>query len=141
MHYTENSQIELHKLPSRDTIGHFLAGKHSGPSLDDLWFDFVGGLGSDWNKKAFHVLHKGFCEKLKTLDKVPPRNDQYYHKLIVDQYQRLAKIWRKAQPITQMENGMQITEDLAMVEARMNADKEKMGKVKRHNTQRTNVSI
>lgn len=36
---------------------------------------------------------------------------------------------------------MQIMEDLAMVEARMNVDKEKMGKVKRHNTRRTNVSI
>ena len=141
MHYTKNSQIELHKLPSRDTIGHFLGGKHSGPSLDDLWFDFVGGLGSNWNKKAFHVLCKGFCEKLKTLDKVLPRNDQYYRELIIDQFQRLAKIWRKAQPITRMENGTQITEDPAMVEARMNADKEKMGKVKRHNTRRTNVSI
>ena len=36
---------------------------------------------------------------------------------------------------------MQIMEDPAMVEACMNVDKEKMGKVKRHNTQRTNVSI
>ena len=141
MHYTENSQIELHELPSRDTIGQFLAGKHSGPSLDDLQFDFVRGLGSDWNKRAFCVLCKGFCKKMKTLDKVLPHNDQYYHKLIIDKFQRLAKIWRKAQPVTRMENGTKIMEDPAMVEARMNVDKEKMGKVKHHNTWHTNVSI
>ena len=35
---------------------------------------------------------------------------------------------------------MQIMEDPATVEAHMNVDKEKMGKMKRHNTQRTNVS-
>ena len=70
-----------------------------------------------------------------------PRDDQYYNELIVDQFKRLAKIWRKAQPITCMKNGTQITEDPATVEARMNADKEKMGKIKRHNTRRANVSI
>ena len=133
-------QIELHEPPSRDTIGLFLAGKHPGPSLDNLRLDFAGGLVSDWNRKAFHVLHKGFCKKLKTFDRVPPHDDQYYHELIVDQFKQLAKIWRKAQPITRMENGTQITEDPATVEARMNADKEKMGKLKRHNTWRTNVS-
>ena len=130
-------QIELHELPSQDTIGLFLAGKHPGPSQ----LNFAGGLVSNWNRKTFHVLHKGFCEKLKMFDQVPPRNDQYYHKLIVDQFKQLAKIWRKAQPITQMENGTQITEDLTMVEACMNVDKEKMGKIKHHNTWRTNVSI
>ena len=134
-------QIELDELPSQDTIGLFLAGKHPGPSLDNLQLNFVGGLVSDWNRKAYYVLCKGFCEKLKMFDQVPPHDDQYYHELIVDQFKQLAKIWRKAQPITQMENGMQIMEDLATVEACMNVDKEKMGKIKHHNTRHTNVSI
>ena len=85
-------QIELHELPSQDTIGLFPAGTHPGPSLDNLQLNFAGGLVSDWNRKAFHVLRKGFCEKLKTFDQVLPRNDQYYNELIIDQFKQLAKI-------------------------------------------------
>ena len=74
-------------------------------------------------------------------DQVPPHNNQYYHELIVDQFKWLAKIWRKAQPITQMENGTQITEDPATGEAHMNADKKQMRKIKHHNTHKCEYLI
>ena len=141
MHYTENSQIELHEPPSQDIIGLFLAGKHAGPSLDDLHLDFGGGVASDWNKKAFHLLRKGFCESLAKVHGVPPRNDKYYYDLIVDQFKRLSKIWKTARPITRMEDGVQVEEDPGMVEARVNAEREKLWKKNRHTTRRITVSI
>jgi len=96
LHYTANSEIELHQPPTKDTVRLFLAGKHAGPSLDDLHIDFEGGVASDWNKKAFHLLHRGFCNDfLGKMDGVPPRDAKYYYDLIVDQFKRLAKIWKR----------------------------------------------
>lgn len=140
MLYTENAQIELHDPPSQELIELFVAGKHIGPSLDDLHLDFVGGIGSDWNKKVFYLLRKGFCEKLEGYKGVPPRSDDYYHRLVVDQFERLAKIWRKAQAQIHMVDGVQITENGLMTEKRMNTEREKSWKEKRHNTRRNNVS-
>lgn len=118
-----------------------MASKHVGPDLDDLHLDFAGGVGSDWNKRAFYLLRKGFCQKLEGYDGVPPCSDDYYHGLIVDQFERLAKIWRKAQAQTRTVNGVQITENGLMTEKRMNAEREKSWKIKRHNTRRHNVSV
>ena len=139
MNYTENSQIELHEPPSQDIIALFLAGKHAGPSLDDLHLDFGGGVASDWNKKAFHLLRRGFCSNLAQVNGVPPRDDKYYYDLIVDQFEQLARIWKTARPVTRMEDGVQVVEDPGLVEARVNAKKEKEWKRSRHTTWCINV--
>ena len=114
-------QIELHELPSQEIIRLFLAGKHTGPSLDDLHPEFGGGVKSDWNKKAFHLLCRGFCNNLAKMNGVPPHNDKYYHDLIIDQFEQLARIWKTAQPVTWMEDGGHVVEDLELVEAWVNA--------------------
>ena len=141
MHYTENSQIEFHELPSQEIIRLFLAGKHTGPSLDDLHLDFGGGVKSDWNKKAFHLLHSGFCNNLAKMIGVPPRDNKYYHDLIIDQFEQLARIWKMAQPVTQMEDGGHVVEDLELVEAQVNVQREKLWKKNRHTTRCVNIGI
>lgn len=142
LHYAENSEIEQHEPPTRDTIGYFLTGKHAGPSLDDLHMDFEGGVASDWNKRAFHLLRRGFCtDYLGALGDVPPRDDRYYYDLIVDQFERLAKIWKKSQPRLRLEDGIEIMENPSMVESRMNIQKEIEAKMKRHTTRRHSVSL
>ena len=96
LHYTANSEIELHEPPTKDMVGLFLAGKHPGPSLDDLHIDFEGDVVSDWNKKAFLLLQRGFCNDfLGKMDGVPPCDDRYYYDLIIVQFEQLAKIWKR----------------------------------------------
>ena len=140
--YTENSQIELHIGPTQDTKGLFLKGKHAGPSLEDLHLDFPGGVVSDWNKKAFLLLRRGFCDDfLGEMTGVPPCDDKYYHDLIVDQFERLRVIWKRANPRLVVQGGVEIEETAEMVEVRMNLEKQIEGKIKRHTTRRASVSL
>jgi hypothetical protein len=46
-----------------------------------------------------------------------------------------------AQPVTWMEDGVQVVEDPGLVEVRVNAKKEKEWKRSRHTTRRINVGI
>ena len=125
----------------QEIIGLFLAGKHTGPSLDNLHLDFEGGVKSDWNKKAFHLLRRGFCDNLAKTNGVPPCDDKYCHILIIDQFEQLVRIWITAQPVTQMEDEGHVVEDLELVEAQVNAQGEKLWKKTCHMTQCVNIGI
>jgi hypothetical protein len=131
-------EIEQHVPPSTDDLSRFLAGEHPGPNLFDLHLDLRGGLGSDWNKKAFHLLRKDFRDNhLTQLTDVPKRDDDYLHALITDQFERLAKIWKKAQPKA-VDHGR--AETPVEIETRMIRDRERALKENRHNQRRHTVS-
>ena len=75
------------------------------------------------------------------MNRVLPRDNKYYHDLIIDQIEQLARIWKTAQPVTQMEDGGHVVEDLELVEAWVNAQREKLWKKNRHTTWCVNVGI
>ena len=75
------------------------------------------------------------------MNRVPPRDNKYYHNLIIDQFEQLVRIWKMAQPVTQMEDGGHVVEDLELVEAQVNAQREKLWKKNCHTTWCVNIGI
>jgi hypothetical protein len=123
--------------PSPETIQEFVINNGPGPNLEDLHLDIRGGLGSDWNKKAFYLLQVAFCAELEALSDVPTRSSQYYLDLITEQFSRLVTIWNNAQPKRKADGTLENFEE---VEDRMNGLKNKQLVGNRHTIRRFTVS-
>lgn len=115
----------------------FAADPAEGPNLADLHFDVKAGMRSEWNKKALQMMVIAFCKLLQEeYEDVPDRSVQYFEELIRERFQRLAGIWKNAQPQTTSAGEVESHE---AVERRMMDDKEIELKARRHTTRRINV--
>jgi hypothetical protein len=95
--YEQNEDFVAHRPVTQAELEAFFANEGQGPNLQDLHFDMIGGLASDWNKRAFYLLTEQFCRELNNRKDVPTRSKAYVYKLISDQFTRLATIWKTGQ--------------------------------------------
>jgi hypothetical protein len=120
-----------------EALEHFAADPSMGPDLADLHFDVKAGMRSEWNKKALRLMQTEFCRQLDDdYEDVPVRSAQYFEELFRERFQRLAGIWKNAQPQTTSSGELESHE---AVEQRMMDDKDIELKARRHTTRRINV--
>ena len=120
-----------------EALEHFAADPSMGPDLADLHFDVKAGMRSEWNKKALRLMQTEFCRQLdEDYEHVPVRSAQYFEELFQERFQRLAGIWKNAQPQITSSGELESHE---AVEQRMMDDKDIELKACHHTTRRINV--
>ena len=134
MKIQEDLDFVLHEPPSDEQLRVFASDPSKGPSLTDPHFDVNAGLASEWNKKLLRLLQVAFQTQLPDIcaDQgivLPPRTNKYYGDLVAERFQRLAHIWKQAQPKVTTEGYAESYEE---TELRMVSTREHIAKKQRH---------
>lgn len=135
--YEQNEDFIAHRSAKQEEIEAFLSNNGPGPNLEDLHFDMNGGLGSDWNKRAFYLLTEQFYKVVEET-KLPTRSKAYIRKMITEQFTRLATIWKNGQRKT-FDDGIQETNE--ELEGRWTELKDSQTHKNRHIVRRFNVRL
>jgi hypothetical protein len=134
----EDDDFAGHEPVSEEALEEFTFDPMKGPDIADLHFDVKAGMRSEWNKKALQIMQAEFCKQLdEEYESVPVRSTQYLEESFRERFQRLANVWKRAQP--QLTSGGAL-ESHEAVERRMIEDKDIELKCRRHTTRRINVS-
>lgn len=135
--YTRQDEFGKHITASSGDIGEFIANRHPGPDIADLHLDMHGGVTSDWNAKAFHLIRDEFCKDMAEANKIPyVRPAEYYIEMIKEKYSRLQVQWRKCQPKIKEDGAL---ESWAEVEDRLKAACEITAPASRRTSRRVTV--
>lgn len=98
--------------PTPGDISLHIKGKHTGPTLKAMSFDFVGGKTSLWTMRAIQLLAGKLHETLQMSPNLPSLSMQYVESVVWTRFDGLDRCWRKWRGIN--EKGDCADEDQAM---------------------------